>query len=90
MTTLIINDLAMNAELDSKAMAAVRGGYQKMAMPGWYPSFEKSTSTFSFDASQLLGQTQNVVNNNGNNVAFASGIASTVNPHQSGNNTINF
>jgi hypothetical protein len=36
----------------------------------------------------MLGQTQNVMNNNGNNVAFANGISSTVNPTQTGSNNI--
>lgn len=90
MTTLVINDLAMTEELDRTAMAAVRGGTKQMAVPSWYPSFDKSATNFSFDASQLLGQTQNVINNNGNNVAFASGISSTVKPTQTGANTINF
>jgi hypothetical protein len=50
--------------------------------------FGYEPSSFSLDASQVLGQSQNVVNNNGNNVAFASGISSTVNPTQTGSNNI--
>ena len=42
----------------------------------------------SLDVSQQIGQSQNVVTNNGNNVAFASGISSTVNPIQHGSNNI--
>jgi hypothetical protein len=38
----------------------------------------------------MIGQSQNVENNNGNNVAFASGITSTVSPVQTANNNINF
>ena len=45
---------------------------------------------FNFDLSQSLNQSQNTLVNNGNNVAFASGITSTVKPHQTGANTINF
>lgn len=89
MTTLMIKDLAMTEELDGKAMAAVRGGCSSCATTGVSKSYGKP-SMFSFDASQMLGQTQNVLNNNGNNVAFASGISSTVSPTQSGNNIINF
>ncbi|RZI40027.1 hypothetical protein EGT07_25570 [Herbaspirillum sp. HC18] len=90
MTTLIIKDLAMTEELDRNAMAAVRGGTKHIAAPSWLPSFDKFATNFAFDASQMLGQTQNVANNNGNNVAFASGISSTVTPTQTGVNTINF
>jgi hypothetical protein len=49
-----------------------------------------SPTSVSFDASQSIGQSQNVLNNNGNNVAFAHGITSTVNPTQTANNNINF
>lgn len=90
MTTLIINDLVITEELDRKSMAAVRGGIKQMAVPSWLPSFDKFATNFSFDASQSLGQSQSVVNNNGNNAAFVSGIASTLTPPQSGANGIGF
>jgi hypothetical protein len=100
MTTLLIKDLAIASDLDRAAMASVRGGYYKGApaycMPSFCtPSWGQPTSyapehKFSFDASQMIGQSQNVVNNNGNNVAFAHGITSTVNPTQTANNNINF
>lgn len=44
----------------------------------------------SLNASQSIAQSQNVVNNNGNNAAFVNGISSTVNPTQSANNGISF
>jgi hypothetical protein len=98
--TLMIKDLAIASDLDRAAMASVRGGYYKGApaycLPSYCtPAYGKPASygtptEFSFDASQMIGQSQNVVNNNGNNVAFASGITSTVNPTQSANNNINF
>ncbi len=96
MATLIIKDLSVTAELDSKAMTAVRGGTSKGytssygSMPSYGPQFSISKNDFNFDASQLLGQSQETVVNNGNNVAFASGITATVNPTQTGTNTINF
>jgi hypothetical protein len=92
MTTLLINDLARTEELDRASMACVHGGtgMPKDMSAYWLPSYSVSKSEFSFDASQLIGQTQNVVNNNGNNVAFASGITSTVNPTQSADNHIHF
>jgi hypothetical protein len=101
MTTLLIKDLASATELDRAEMAAVTGGCTYYKQPScWTPSYctpgyempspKGHPTSFSFDASQSIGQSQNVVNNNGNNVAFASGISSTVNPTQSANNNINF
>ncbi|WP_420473459.1 hypothetical protein [Noviherbaspirillum sp. ST9] len=100
MTTLLIKDLAAATELARADMAAVSGGcYYKQPScytPTYYvpeycaPAHKGYPSSFSFDASQSIGQSQNVVNNNGNNVAFTSGISSTVNPTQSANNNINF
>lgn len=90
MTTLMIKDLAVTASLDSKAMSAVRGGSKGMASYYTSPFFAVSSNDFSFDATQLMSQTQNTVVNNGNNVAFSDHITSNVNPHQNGKNTINF
>jgi len=100
MTTLLIKDLAIVSDLDRSAMASVSGGSSYYKAPSCYvptycpPVYEKpasyTPSSFSFDASQMIGQSQNVMNNNGNNVAFANGIHSTVNPTQSANNNINF
>ena len=98
MKALTIKDLSVTAELDRQAMSAVHGG---TGMSGMYkgmpslshqytPSYSFNKSDFNFDASQSLNQEQNTLVNNGNNVAFASGITSTVNPSQTGKNTINF
>ena len=88
--TLTIKDLAVATELDRSAMASVRGGFykEKLPVPSWMPGYG-ATDT-KINASQLIGQCQDVVNNNGNNVAFASCIDSTVNPTQTGHNNINF
>ncbi|WP_420473669.1 hypothetical protein [Noviherbaspirillum sp. ST9] len=86
MTTLTIKDLRLTEELDGKTMSAVRGGY---GLPGWAPLFgmpKFDFKKFSIDASQTIGQSQNVVNNNGNNAAFVGGIGSTVSPPQAGDN----
>jgi hypothetical protein len=87
MKSLTIKDLSITEELDSRAMSAVRGGN----LPGW-PGINVSSDEASFDATQLITQSQNTLNNNGNNVAFASGIHSTVDPKQTATNknTINF
>jgi hypothetical protein len=95
MKSLTIKDLSATSELDRKAMSAVQGGtgmsgmYKGMS-PYYTPSYSFSKSAFSFDAAQSLNQEQNTLVNNGNNVAFASGITSNVNPSQTGKNTINF
>jgi hypothetical protein len=92
MKTLMIADLAHTDTLDAKAMASVRGGsgMPKGLYPVAMPWYGVTKNDLSFDATQLIGQTQNVVNENGNNVAFASGITSTVKPTQSANNKIDF
>lgn len=90
MTTLLINDLSITEELDGKAMAAVRGGMYKGMPSNWGALFDISKSSFNFDATQQLGQSQNTTVNNGNNVAFSSGITANVNPSQSGSNKIDF
>lgn len=93
MKTLLIKDLSITAELDRKAMTSVVGGTSQgyTSYNGYSEPFGSiSKSSFSFDASQLLGQNQETLVNNGNNVAFASGITSTVKPDQTGTNNINF
>jgi len=98
MATLMIKDLSVINELGEGAMAAIRGGYAKelkgaMSLTSLgvdLPQPTMPTNTYSFDASQLIGQSQNVQNNNGNNAAFVCGITSTVNPTQTANNNINF
>ncbi|MEZ0601003.1 hypothetical protein ACAX43_02410 [Paraburkholderia sp. IW21] len=89
MNTLMIKDLSITAQLDSKAMSAVRGGFG-------YPS----TSYFNFSpvyapnnskqvtATQLISNELNIQNANGNNVAFATGIDSTINPCVTSSNNI--
>lgn len=89
MTNLTINDLAMTAELDRKAMSAVRGGMMKGGY-GYLPVFDSAKHDFSFTATQLTSQEQNNVNETGNNVAFASDIHSTFKPSQSSTTSISF
>ena len=90
MTTLTIKDLAIAADLDAATMTTVRGGATfKGTIPGWMPGFAGYGDT-KLDLSQQIGQSQSVVNNNGNNAAFVCGITSTVNPTQTANNSISF
>ena len=88
MKSLMIKDLEVAKELDGRAMSAVRGGMLLYPLMPYSPV--QVTDTTSFSASQLIGQTNNIVNNTGNDVAFASNIHSTVNPSQKASNTINF
>jgi hypothetical protein len=92
MKALTIKDLSVSKDLGAKDMSSVRGGHGLHRMPALFsaPLFSFAKSEINFDASQSLGQSQNTEVNNGNNVAFASGIKSTVNPTQTGKNTINF
>jgi hypothetical protein len=90
MSTLMIKDLARTEALDAQAMADVKGGTYYFPWLPVYGYEYSSVENLSFAASQSIGQVQNVVNNNGNNVAFASGISSFVTPVQSANNNINF
>ena len=89
MKSLMINDLSVTEELDSRAMSAVRGGNLPYYV---YPGFGSTTENVSLGAQQFISQSQNTFNENGNNVAFASGITSTVKPTQTANNsnTIDF
>ncbi|HKU00879.1 MAG TPA: hypothetical protein VJS30_30740 [Paraburkholderia sp.] len=89
MSKLMIADLSATQELDRRAMSAVRGGNLGL-WPVYYPTPSVKVDTTNFSAEQLIGQTNSIVSNTGNDVAFASGIKSTVNPVQNAHNTINF
>ena len=95
MKSLTIKDLARTTELDRQAMAGVTGGTKKDCYSYCLPSLpsyseDKSTHDFSFDATQMIGQSQATTVNNGNNVALASGTTANVDPTQKAKNTINF
>ncbi|MGV3652628.1 MAG: hypothetical protein ACO1N5_00285 [Noviherbaspirillum sp.] len=89
MKSLTIKDLAVTTELDRKAMAGVHGGHLGRAHL-LMPVFAASSETTKLDIAQSIGQSQDVVNMNGNNVAFAGDITSTVKPDQTAKNTIRF
>jgi hypothetical protein len=97
MKALIIKDLSATIELDREELAAVHGGtYGGYCMPDYClpsyptPKFGYDKGSIDFNASQMLGQSQNTTVNNGNNVAFSSGISANVNPSQHGSNNISF
>jgi hypothetical protein len=89
MKTLIITDLAHTDKLDRTAMAAVRGGF-KFAAPSY--SFGDityaPTSDSSINASQSLGQLQNVMTATANGSAFVDGVHVHNNVSQNGENSI--
>ncbi|MGE5469714.1 MAG: hypothetical protein ACM3X0_02835 [Bacteroidota bacterium] len=90
MKTLTINDLSHRAELGRPAMAGVRGGFYKGALPYVTPVFAGGKHDFSLDVQQLNSQSQDITNNNGVNVAFADGIRSTIKPTQTASNSLSF
>jgi hypothetical protein len=86
MNSLTIQDLPVTEQLDRAAMSAVRGGVA--LLPGLDLSqYNLSTFNLSLSAPQFIGQTQNVFNQNGNNVAFATDIDSKVKPIQKADNS---
>jgi hypothetical protein len=94
MKTLTIKDLSIATELDAKTLASVRcgTGMPSYGSPSYWSGmqFDMTKNDFNFNAAQQLNQSQNTLVNNGNNVAFASGITSNVTPSQSGHNDIKF
>ena len=52
----------------------------------YLPAYNTSLTSFTFNTQQLIGQNQNVFNQNGGNVAFSSGVASNVKPVQKADN----
>ncbi|CAD6557355.1 hypothetical protein [Paraburkholderia metrosideri] len=90
MNTLMIKDLSITEQLDSKAMSAVRGGN----------GFGPSSSYFNFtpmyapnnsktvNGTQLISSTLNIENATGNNAAFVAGVTTTIDPHLNSSNNI--
>jgi hypothetical protein len=86
MSALMIKDLSITEELDSKSMKAVRGGY--LAYP-YFPSIKLDfDNSKHVDAQQLISQELNINNMSGNNNAFASGLNTTIKPTQTANNNV--
>ncbi|MEC5404172.1 hypothetical protein VOM14_01135 [Paraburkholderia sp. MPAMCS5] len=88
MNKLAIKDLAITEQLDSKAMGAVRGGFGPSVSyynfsPVWAPNNSKKV-----DATQLISNELNIQNANANNVAFAAGLTSTIDPSVTSSNNI--
>jgi len=90
MNTLMITDLAVTEELDRKTMRAVRGGLTAGSPMPLFPSLSqfKFGDGTTVSASQLINQGLSIDNINGMDTAFATGVSSTITPHQSANNSI--
>ncbi|PZR47747.1 hypothetical protein [Paraburkholderia fungorum] len=95
MNTLMIKDLSITAQLDSKTMRAVRGGlglgygygYPSSSFLNFSPVYAPNNSK-TVDATQLISTTMNIQNANGNNAAFVAGVTTTIDPHVSSSNNI--
>ena len=91
MNTLMIKDLSITEQLDSKAMSAVRGGtgygYPSTSYFNFSPVVAPNNSK-KIDATQLISNELNMQNANGNNVAFTAGLTSTLNPCVTSSNNI--
>ncbi len=94
MKTLTIKDLARSEALDRSEMAAVRGGFSKLAcLPGFpYPPTPTpgyGSSDSSVHAEQNLQQMQSVMNSTANGSAFLDNLHVTNNTSQFGQNNVN-
>ncbi|MFT4069947.1 hypothetical protein [Paraburkholderia sp.] len=87
MKTLMIKDLAVTEQLDSKAMRAVRGGFGPSLYYNFSPVVAPNNSK-TVTATQLISNELNLQNANGNNVALAAGITSSFDPLLQSNNNI--
>jgi hypothetical protein len=89
MKTLTINDLARTEELDSRSMAAVRGGWS-MQEPSWKAGNVNYAPNYdsSIHATQNLLQQQSVATATANGAAFIHGVDVHSDVHQDGENKI--
>ncbi|HZZ13648.1 MAG TPA: hypothetical protein VFE79_23425 [Paraburkholderia sp.] len=88
MTTLMIKDLSITEQLDSRAMRAVRGGFGPSTSYYNFSPVVMPNNSKNLDATQLITNELNLQNANGNSVAFAAGINSTISPSVSSSNNI--
>jgi hypothetical protein len=89
MNTLTIADLARSEQLDRPTMAAVRGGW-KMGAPA-YPLGDlklAGSTDSSINATQTLGQMQDVLTATANGAAFVDGVHVDSDVAQHGENKI--
>jgi hypothetical protein len=91
MNTLMIKDLSITEQLDSKAMSAVRGGfgygYPSSSYFSYTPVYAPNNSK-TVDATQLISTTMSIQSANANNSAFVAGANTTIDPHVTSSNNI--
>jgi len=91
MNTLMIKDLSITEQLDSKAMSAVRGGfgygYPSSSYFSYAPVYAPNNSK-TVDAAQMISTTMSIQSANANNSAFVAGANTTIDPHVSSSNNI--
>ena len=92
MKTLMISDLTVSTELDSKAMTTVSGGMHmyRWGGPSYYSHSNTDIDVTKFSADQFIGQTQNIETVTGANAAFVENLQSNVYSDQTASNNINF
>ncbi|KAA1010741.1 hypothetical protein FVF58_17905 [Paraburkholderia panacisoli] len=92
MNTLMIKDLSITEQLDSKAMSAVRGGtgygYPSSSYFNFSPVYAPNNSK-TVNATQMISTATYIQNANGNNAALVSGITTNINPTVESSNNIN-
>ncbi|WP_118183425.1 hypothetical protein [Paraburkholderia phosphatilytica] len=87
MSALMIKDLSVTEQLDSKAMQAVRGGY------GYgFPIFPSNTFSINnsktVNAEQLVNNALTVNNVSDNNDAFNEGLPTSIKSNVNGTNNV--
>ncbi|CAN7564900.1 hypothetical protein ACTJLC_15315 [Paraburkholderia sp. 22099] len=88
MNALMIKDLSVTEQLDSKAMSAVRGGFGPSSSYFNFTPVYAPNNSKTVDATQLINTTMNIQSANGNNAAFVAGVSTTINPHVTSSNNI--
>ncbi|WP_244745712.1 hypothetical protein [Paraburkholderia terricola] len=88
MNALMIKDLSITEQLDSKAMSAVRGGFGPSSSYFNFAPVYAPNNSKTVDATQLINTTMNIQSANGNNAAFVAGVSTTINPHVTSSNNI--
>lgn len=85
MSALMIKDLSVKAELSTKAMKAVRGGYVFAPFPSFKVDVDNSKTV---NAQQMIQQGLRIDNVSDNNNAFAAGLSTTIKPTMEAHNNV--
>jgi len=91
MNTLMIKDLTVTEQLDSKAMSAVRGGYSYMPFPSYNSfnfepiSLNASKNVYASQSNSTLVEIEAAT---GNGSAFLNNVSTKIDPTVSNSNSI--